>query len=97
MMTVTTSPELPEKSGASILTDPRQWGNMLDLPCELTLDLPIPGFTLGDLLRIESGTLLETNWSNGHDIPVRINGQVAAFAEFEVVNNYIAARITEWA
>ena len=69
---------------------------MLELPCELTLDLPVPDFTVSNLLRLESGAVLETKWANGDDVPIRINGELIAWSEFEVVGDRLAVRITEW-
>lgn len=97
MTSPTIPPALTESMNTPIVTDPRQWGPMLDLPCNLTLDLSVPHFTVSDLLRLESGVVLETKWVSGDDVPVRINGQLVAWAEFEVVGNCLAVRITEWA
>jgi flagellar motor switch/type III secretory pathway protein FliN len=85
-----------ESITAGILHDPQQWGPMLDLVCEVTLELPIPGFTVADLLRLEGGAVLDTKWTQGEDLPLRINGELAAWAEFEVVGGRLAIRITEW-
>lgn len=82
---------------AGVVHDPQEWGPMLDLVCELTLELPIPQFTVADLLRLEKGTILDTKWTQGEDVPLRINGELTAWAEFEVVEGKLAIRITEWA
>lgn len=82
---------------ADVLHDPQQWGPMLELPCQLTLELSIPDFTVGDLLRLQTGDLLDTKWSQSSDVPVRVNEQLLAWAEFETVNEELAMRITEWA
>lgn len=87
-------PSLAEKPS---LSDPTQWGPMLDLTCALTLELPVPQFTVSDLLRLDRESLVETKWAQGHDIPLRANGILVAWAEFEVVNGRLAVRITEWA
>ena len=96
-----TSPQNPAAlvatSGPSIAFDPQNWGPMLELPCELTLDLLVPKFTVGDLLRLQPGAVLETAWANGNDVPVRVNGELIAWAEFEVLGNRLAVRLTEWA
>jgi flagellar motor switch/type III secretory pathway protein FliN len=70
---------------------------MLNLPCEVTLELSIPHFTVADLLSLEPGEILDTRWTQGEDVPLRINGELAAWAEFEVVCGKLAIRITEWA
>ncbi len=97
MSTSQTTPELMENSSAAMLSDPRRWGPMLELSCDLSIDLPVPKFTVADLLRLESGTVIETQWALGEDVPVRVNGQLIAWAEFELVGESLAVRITEWA
>ena len=89
------APELV--SNSPIVHDPQQWGPILELPCKLTLDLPIPDFSVADLLRLRIGTVLDTGWSNGDDVPVRVNEELIAWAEFEVLANCLAVRLTEWA
>lgn len=96
MSSPTLNPE-PQGTAPDILHDPRQWGPMLELPCDLTLDLPIPDFTVADLLRLHKGDLLETRWAQSEDVPVRINDQLVAWAEFEAIDGTLGMRITEWA
>ncbi len=97
--TITPFPEhidaVPIRSSPSV-GDPQSWGPLLDVPCNVTLDLPIPAFTIANLLNLEPGAILETNWGSGEDVPLRINGQFIAWAEFEVLGTFLAARITEW-
>jgi flagellar motor switch protein FliN/FliY len=73
------------------------WDQFAWLPCSLTLDLPIPGFTIGDLLRMESGTVLNSQWNQTADIPLRVNGELVGWTEFEVIGTTLAVRITELA
>jgi len=67
------------------------------LPCTLSVDLPLRKFTVGDLLRLEVGAILETKHVNGADVPVLVNTQLIGWAEFEVVAQRIAVRVTELA
>lgn len=95
---MTNQPTTPELTGnSSLAANPQQWGPLLELLCELSLDLPVPDFTVADLLRLKSGAVLETQWGNGDDVPVRINGQLVAWAEFEILGDRLAVRLTEWA
>jgi len=73
------------------------WDRLFWLPCSLTLDLPIPGFTIGDLLDLESGTVLDSQWNQTADIPLRVNGELVGWTEFEVIGTTLAVRITELA
>lgn len=97
MSTPTTTTALAAAPPAPLLHDPQTWGPMLELPCDLTLDLLVPEFTVAHLLRLQPGDVLETHWPNGEDVPLRINEQFVAWAEFEVVGNRLAVRVTEWA
>jgi flagellar motor switch/type III secretory pathway protein FliN len=69
---------------------------MLELPCDLALELAIPDFTVADLLRLQQGDLLDTGWAQSEDVPVRINDQLVAWAEFEAIDGSLGMRITEW-
>jgi flagellar motor switch/type III secretory pathway protein FliN len=65
------------------------------LPCTLALEVPLVGFTVGSLLELEEGSLVQTACSQSSDIPLRVNGVLMAFTEFEVLGERLAARITE--
>lgn len=73
------------------------WAESGWLPCVLTVDLPLRRFTVGDLLRLQVSAILETNHVNGADVPVLVNAQLIGWAEFEVVAQRIAVRVTELA
>lgn len=75
----------------------KRWGATVWLPCELTLDLPVPTFRLCDLLRLKEKDVIDTGWSQSKDIPLRANGKLIAWAEFEVVGDKLAVRLTELA
>ncbi len=74
-----------------------RWRPVLDLPCQLTVDLPLPQFKVGDFLALRQGSVLGTNWRMAHDIPLRINGTLIGWAEFEGAGTRLAVRVTELA
>ena len=78
-------------------TRPRDWGTLAELPCELTLELPLPAFTVRDLLRLQAQSVVDTKWGQTTDIPLRANGELIAWTEFEVVGEKLAVRLTELA
>jgi flagellar motor switch protein FliN len=80
----------PKLEGAS---DP--WAMVENLPCILSVEIPVPSFTVGDLMRLGKGRVIATNWVVGHDLPLRINGAMIAWIEFEVVQERLAVRLTE--
>jgi flagellar motor switch/type III secretory pathway protein FliN len=74
---------------------PEAWAQVLPLPCRLTVDVPLPGFTVADAVRLRRGSVINSHWRVGTDIPLRLNGELIARGEFEVVGNHLAVRITE--
>ena len=76
---------------------PEPWARVENLPCLLTVEVPVPGFTVGDLVRLRAGRVISTSWTVGQDVPLRVNGEVIAWSEFEVVQKRLAVRLTELA
>ena len=83
-------------------TDPTTPGKLQDkldllpwLPCTLALDIPVVKFTLGDLLHLQPGNIVETAYHQSSDLPLRVNGQLVGWTEFEVVGERLAVRLTE--
>ncbi len=67
------------------------------LPCTLALDVAVVQFTVRTLLDLAPGVVLETSCHQSMDIPLRVNGILLAWSEFEVVGERLAARITDLA
>lgn len=65
------------------------------LACELALQIPVSAFTVGELLRLRSGSLISTGWNRSTEVPLYANGQRIGSSEFEAVGDHIGARITE--
>lgn len=74
-----------------------RWRPALGLPCQLTVDLPLPGFTVADFLKLRGQSVIDAHWRLGHDLPLRLNGMLIGWIEFEVVGNNLAVRLTELA
>jgi flagellar motor switch/type III secretory pathway protein FliN len=72
-----------------------KWRQLSWLPCDITLDLPVARFRVRDLLQLRAGTVVETCYSRGAEIPLRANGQLIGWAEFEPVADHIGVRVTE--
>ena len=91
---------MAEQAVAPTLAQPAEanseaWAQALTLLCNLTVDMPLPGFTLGDALRLQEKSVIDSHWRVGRDIPLRVNGKLVASGEFEVVGNHLAVRLTE--
>ena len=65
------------------------------LPCTLALDLPVVNFTVRDLLSLTNGSIVETSYHQSSDLPLRVNGQLVGWTEFEVVGERLAVRLTD--
>jgi len=74
-----------------------RWVRVEALPCVLSVEIPVPGFTVADLVQLERGGIVATRWTVGQDVPLRANDQLIAWSEFEVVQNRLAVRLTELA
>jgi hypothetical protein len=64
------------------------------LPLQLDVAIPIPDFRVVDLLSLAKGTVLESDWPHAEDIPVWCGGVQLMWAEFEVIDNILAVRVT---
>jgi flagellar motor switch/type III secretory pathway protein FliN len=84
---------------ADPLADPlaQRWQRVEALPCTLSVEISVPSFTVGDLVHLERGRIVATRWTVGQDVPLRVNGEVIAWSEFEVAQNSLAVRLTELA
>jgi len=65
------------------------------LPCTLALDIPVINFTVRDLLNLVPGTIVETAYHQSSDLPLKVNGQLVGWTEFEVVGDRLAVRLTD--
>jgi flagellar motor switch/type III secretory pathway protein FliN len=71
------------------------WAPVLRLPCELTVDLPLRGFSLSALLQLETNSVIDSHWQLLADVPLRVNGELIAWGEFEVVGDRLGIRLIE--
>jgi flagellar motor switch/type III secretory pathway protein FliN len=89
----------PKPANGPQLIDEHQERDPLDiipwLPCTLALDIPVARFTVGDLLTLIKGSIVETSYHQSSDLPLRVNGQLVGWTEFEVVGERLAVRLTD--
>ena len=74
---------------------PDLWVEVLDLPCRLNVSFEIPGFTIRDLLSLQVDSIVDTQRREGAHAPVVVNGGMVAWAEFDVIEDRLAVRLTE--
>lgn len=88
---------IQNESGAKQSEDIRSEGmnSFRHLQCTVTLELPVPRFTVRQMLELRPGAVVDTCWSQATDLPLRVNGALLAWSEFEVVDNRYGVRLTE--
>lgn len=87
--------ELAPGNTALALQKPKNWNAFLHLPCQLSLEIPIPGITVAALLRLAPNDVVSTSWLQGSDVPLYANGKLIGWTEFEVIDDHLAARLTQ--
>ena len=91
------SPSSVEKPGGAPEGEESRWRPVLGLDCELTVELPLPDFKVADFLKLQPGSVIATRWRVTHDVPLRANGTLIGWCEFEGAGNRLAVRLTELA
>lgn len=64
------------------------------LPVELDVAIPVREFRVRNLLAIEPGQIVETQWAQGQDLPLASGQTQLAWSEFEVIDTQLAVRVT---
>jgi flagellar motor switch protein FliN/FliY len=64
------------------------------LPVELDVMVAVRDFRVRNLLSLEPGQLIESQWAHGDDVPIAAGEVALAWSEFEVVDGQLAVRIT---
>jgi flagellar motor switch protein FliN/FliY len=67
------------------------------LPVELDVAIPVKEFRVRNLLALEPGQVIETQWAHGEDLPLAAGDVQLAWSEFEVVDAQLAVRVTRLA
>jgi flagellar motor switch protein FliN/FliY len=84
--------ETSESPSPQALPDP--WVELMQLNCVVTVDVPVPKFTIRELLRLDTGSIVETRWKEGTHLPLQINGRQIGWVEFEVIGDRLAVQVT---
>jgi flagellar motor switch/type III secretory pathway protein FliN len=90
---------MAEAAGASMSAKPgfssALWEEAGYLECELSVELPVHGFTVRDLLQLAIGSVVEAQWKNGQDMPLRASNRQIGWVEFEAAGETLAVRLTD--
>ncbi len=68
---------------------------ILDVPVTLSLEVGRAQMSVGDLLRLNQGAIVELNRKAGDPLDVLVNGALVARGEIVVVNDKFGIRLTE--
>ena len=69
-------------------------GPISRLPVELDVGVPIRNFRIRNLIALEPGVVVASQWGQSDDLPVMSGNQPLAWSEFEVVDTHLAVRLT---
>lgn len=84
-----TSPPPPSHPG-----EPDPLTAAFHLPCVITLEIPVAAFTVGSLMNLAVGSLVETAVQQNEDLELSVNGQLVGTVEIEVTGDNLAVRLT---
>jgi flagellar motor switch/type III secretory pathway protein FliN len=65
------------------------------LPCTVSIEVPVRGFTVTNFLTLGPGSVVSSQHPTSANLPLRINGQLVSWCEFEVLGNRLSVRLTE--
>lgn len=82
----------------AVHTPPREGSDALlrvdMLPCRLVLEVPVMNFTVGTLMRLQPGSIIETSAQHNEDLVLHVNGQLVGTVKFDVTRDRLAVRLT---
>lgn len=84
--------ELIPVQGGTEAGDPLSRAHML--PCRLVLETPVIDFTVGTLMKLETGDIVETAAQHNEDLLLHVNGQLVGTVKFDVTRDKLAVRLT---
>ena len=64
-----------------------------EMPCTLVLEVPAVQFSVGDLMRLQPGSIVKTSAQQNEDLALHVNGQLVGVVELDVVSDRLAVRI----
>jgi flagellar motor switch/type III secretory pathway protein FliN len=73
------------------------WGELLQVPTTVTVDVSIAKLTVRELFRLKKGSVLASSQASGVQVPIAVSGRLIAWGEFQVANDHLALRIVELA
>ncbi len=95
IMSQPTSPGTAMVGETAVATEDeeKRWQPVMTLPCDLSVDLELPGYKVSDLLKLGPGMILDSIWPVRKSVPLRVNGTVIGWGEFELAGEKLAVRV----
>jgi len=90
MATVLSLPTPEAVPGSEVSWNEVQW-----LPCRVSAELSLEGFTLGDVLRLQVGSVINTHRASRMDVSLCVNGELIGWGEFDASGERLAVRMRE--
>ncbi len=101
------TPAAADAAGVALVPSPRTLGEeesepgfgplVARLPVELDVAVPVREFRVRNLLALEPGTVIESRWNHGNDLPLAAGNVKLAWTEFEVIETRLGVRVTRLA
>lgn len=89
-------PALEAQPAGAPLVPPEQLMRFLgDVPLEVTIELGRASLSIGELIALREGAVVELDKLAGEPVDILANGMLIARGEVVVVNEYFSVRITE--
>ena len=85
--------QIEPPSESSALADDA-WAYVSLLPCMLSVEIEAPHFTIGDLLDLEVGCVINSHHPRSGPVPLWVNGVKLCWAEFDVIGKRLGIRLT---
>ena len=83
------APQTGAQEGGMVLSGP-----ISRLPVELEVAVPVREFRMRNLLALEQGQVIASQWASGEDMPLTSGNVKLAWSEFEVMDTQLAVRVT---
>ena len=80
---------------SAVLPEAARWEQFSGLPCSISVDVPVPGFTLRDLIALRPGSIISTKFQTSSGVPLHANRVLIAWCDFEAMGKWLSVRLTE--
>ena len=88
--------ELVEPEGGLQIVSPENLLEFLgDVPLDITIELGRASLTIGELISLREGAVVELDKIAGEPVDILANGRLIARGEVVVVNDYFSVRVTD--